>query len=621
MSTSTSLADVSGRTARALLAGGQASFFVGVAVAAVLIVGVPAMVPDRFWLYAFLLGAVQLIAVVGLNLLVGHAGLISLGTAAFAMVGAYTVALTGTRWDWHPAAGAVAAVIVCVVVGVVTGLPALKLGPFAVAAVSLAYLTVASSLVLLFADLTGGGDGVTLPPGPDIENLWWVIASLAAVVFLVGRNVIRSPLGRSMRLAKLSPPLAGSLGVRSSRVKLAAFAFAAGTAGLMGAFYPLIDWRVSPEAFGISLSVLVLLMVIFGGEGSVTGPLWGAFALTLIPLYLEEVFAEGGQLAMLSYGVILLTTVLLIPRGLVGLGRFVLERLAGTAAPAASDHSSDAVLPRVERPAALEVQGIAKSLGGVKALRDASLSAAPGSVHGLIGPNGSGKTTLLNCISGLLVPDEGTLTIGGSAVSGTAAGRVQHGLARTFQAPQLVDHESLLANVQQGVDVHRRVSHVEYALRLPRARREAQRAIAETRGWLDVVGLANQAERPAQALPTGPRRLLEIVRALATHPRVVLLDEPAAGLAGQEVEELASLISMMRQAGITVVLVEHDTDLVMSLCDEITVLDQGVVIATGTPEEIRTNPAVIAAYLGQPSDDLQAATLSGETATSAEDGA
>ncbi len=590
------------RTAGALLAGGRASFLVGVAVAVIAVIGVPILVPDRFWLYAFVMGAVHLVAVVGLNVLVGHAGLISLGTAAFAMVGAYTVALTDVRWGWPPVLGAIAAVLVCVVVGLVTGLPALKLGPFAVAAVSLSYLTVTASLVLLMSDLTGGGDGVALPPGMDVQTIWYIAAVVAALVFLVGRNVIRSPLGRGMRLAKLSPPLASALGVQSSRVKLAAFAFAAGTAGLMGAFYPLIDWRVSPEAFGISLSVSILLMVIFGGEGSISGPLWGALALTLIPLYLEEIFAEGGQLSMLVYGIILVATVLLIPRGLVGIAQSILERLASRSQVDEPGDRSDAVLPRVEDPAGLRVDHVAKSMGGVRALRDASLDAAPGAVHGLIGPNGSGKTTLLNCVSGLLSPDEGSISIGEEEVAGKAASRVRHGLARTFQAPQLIDHESLLANVQQGVDVHRRATHMEYALRLPRARRESASALAEARGWLDVVGLGDQADRLAQTLPAGPRRLLEIVRALATHPRVVLLDEPAAGLSGSEVRELANLISMMREAGITVVLVEHDTDLVMGICDEITVLDQGAVIATGTPDEVRENPAVIAAYLGEPID-------------------
>lgn len=598
-----------GRAARALLAGGRSSFVAGSVLALALIVFIPTVMPDNFWLYMFLLGAVQLIAVVGLNIVVGHAGLISLGTAAFMMIGAYTVAMTNVYWGWSFVLGAVAAVVLCVAVGVVTGLPALKLGPFAVAAVSLAYLSVASSLLLLWSDKTGGGDGLAVDSDLETQNLWYVVAVIAALVFLLGRNLIRSPLGRAMRLAKLSRPLAESLGVAPSRVKLMAFATAAGLAGLSGAFYPMIDWRVTPESFRISLSVLVLLMVIFGGEGAVIGPLLGALAMVLIPLYLDEIFAEGGQWSMLTYGVILVATVVVIPRGLAGLARSVLGALARLSPPVARASVEAPVLPPVPEPAGLEVRGVAKNIGGVQALREVDLAVTGGSVHGLIGPNGSGKTTLLNCISGLLRPDRGDISIAGVALAGAASRRVSYGLARTFQAPLLVAGETVLDNVTYGTDVHRTAWHTSYLGRWGSARREAAAAHEEALGWLGVVGIAHRADEAADALPAGPRRLLEIARALATHPRIILLDEPAAGLSGPEVDELVAVIRMMRDAGITVVLVEHDTQMVMAVCDELTVLDQGVVIATGTPEEVRTDPKVIAAYLGDDAEPTRDGSL------------
>ncbi|MFC5950384.1 ATP-binding cassette domain-containing protein [Pseudonocardia lutea] len=588
------------RAAAALLAGGRASLASGAVLAVVLIVAIPLLVPNNYRLYAFVNGAVQLIAVLGLNVLVGHAGLISLGTAAFAMVGAYTVALTHAHWDWPFAAGSALAVVVCAVVGLVTGMPALKLGPFAVAAISLAYLSVATSLLLLWSGLTGGGDGLPVRASDlDLNLLWTLLAGLAAVLYVLARNVIRSPLGRAMRVARLSRPLAESLGVAPARVRLTAFVLASALAGLSGSFYPMINGRTTPEPFSIALSVLVLLMVILGGEGRISGPLLGVVAMVLIPIGLSTVFAEGGQASTLTYGVILLLTVLLVPRGLAGLIRGLLERLARPVTRQASPEPAATLELEVRsEPVGLRVSGLAKSIGGVRALVDASLDAAPGTVHGLIGPNGSGKTTFLNCVSGALRPDTGTVELGGTPLTGAAFRRVRAGLSRTFQAPQLMVDETALENVVHGADVHRRASHLAYVFRLPSARAEARARRVEARAWLDTVGVGHLADERAGGLPAGAQRLVEIARVLATEPRIVLLDEPAAGLSGPETDELAAVVRRVRAAGVTVVIVEHDVDLIMALCDRVTVLDRGSVIAEGTPAEVRRDPAVVAAYLG-----------------------
>jgi branched-chain amino acid transport system permease protein len=292
------------------------------------------------------------------------------------------------------------------------------------------------------------------------------------------------------------------------------------------------------------------------------------------------------------------------------------RRREGKATPAGGRASSeqpidfdqlDAVITHVDEPADLEIENVSKAIGGLKILREMSFTVQAGTIHGLIGPNGSGKTTLLNCISGLTKIDDGRVLVGEVPLPGTAARNARAGLGRTFQTVLLSEGDSVRDNLLVGVDSHRRTDYISYTLRLPWALREMRRSGDETETWATALGLGAVLDRPVNSLTPRQRRLVEIGRALATRPRVVLLDEPAAGMTGPELDVLETMIRLMRSAGITVLLVEHHAELVMRLCDRVTVIDVGRVLITDAPATVSRDPAVVAAYLG---DELTEAEVS-----------
>jgi len=588
---------------------------VGVLAAAA--VAVAPHVVSRFELYTITLGALYVIAVVGLNILVGHAGVISLGTAAFAMVGGYSVGIAHAQWGVGYPLGSVFAVIVCTAVGVATALAALRLGAFAIAVVTLAYLNVATAIVTLTTSITGGPEGLRVPrTGFSDAGLWYLIAGAAAVAWVLHFTTVRSPFGRALNASRLSPVLASSLGVRPMGVKIAAFAISAALAGLAGALYPMINGRVNTSNFDVSLSILLVLMVVLGGQATMAGPVVGAAVLTAVPYVLTHVFKENGNRTALVYGIFLLSTVVLFPSGLVGMATTLLHRhpsrshrsagRLGAIAEEAERGASDPIeqsaqisaLLEPTQGARLEAAGISVSFGKVPVLEGVALRVQPGEVHGLIGPNGSGKTTFLNCLSGFLRAQGGKVMLDGESLAGTAAGRARAGIARTFQQPILEASASAFANLQTGVDANRKSRALAYVLRVPSARREARLSVATTDQWLRAVGLDDVAGYEAGHLPPGKQRLLEVGRAMATRPKILLLDEPAAGLTGQEIRQLEAVIRAAQAAGMSILLIDHHVDFVLRLCDRITVFAAGSVIASGSPDEIRSDAAVIDAYLG-----------------------
>jgi ABC-type branched-subunit amino acid transport system ATPase component/ABC-type branched-subunit amino acid transport system permease subunit len=590
---------------------------VALTVVLAVVVGIFPGIANSYQLYAATLGATYLIAAVGLNVLVGYAGVISLGSSAFAMVGGYTVGITNAQWGFGIVEGVVLAVVVSTAVGFITALPALRLGPFAVAVVTVGYLSAATAIVALYPGVTGGPDGLPVPAtsltGPQF---WYMAVGIAAVVWILQYTAMRSPLGRALTVSRLSPVLAGSLGVSHLRMKLVAFAVSGGLAGLAGSIYPLLNGQVNTSTFNVSLSILLLLMVVLGGQGTLSGPVIGAIILTVVSYVLDEVFKANGNQTTLIYGVFLLAAVVFFPNGIIG--TFIKFRWAIAARFGVGKARADGVGPAAAgRPEPLPagpmeltrmlgettggrlvLDGVGKSFGGVGVLHDVGLVVEAGTVHGLIGPNGSGKTTALNCVSGLL-SSRGQVSLDSARLARRPAARARAGIARTFQQPLLENDTSALDNILVGVDARRRAGWPAYLIRTPKARREARESRATAVAWLAALGLAEVAGEPAGTVPPGKQRLLEVGRALATRPKIILLDEPAAGLNEAEIERLEEAIRAVRRAGVSVLLVDHHVDLILRLCDQITVLAQGSVIAKGTPQQIQTSAAVIDAYLGR----------------------
>ena len=608
-------------------------------IAAVVVIAIlPGTMPNTFYLFSITLGVIYLTAVLGLDL-AAAAGAVSMGTAAFLLIGAYSVGLMQEHGNHSPVIGMIVAAAVCAAVGAVTSIPALRLGAFAIAVVTLMYADVVASLALHFRSFTGGGDGLNVNAANiPLSRMWLYSALIALVAYILHRNLLRGPFGRALMITRRGEAVAASLAVATGKHKIAAFTIYAMFAGVAGGLYQQLNGPISVDTFSIDTSITLLLMVVLGGVGSVSGPLLGTTVLTVIPIILNQAAGSGGKTKDLIYGVILLGVVLLVPRGLAGLFRTVGDvvqprlparwRPAGAEPPAAAtvsastdvtaatdtatDTAADAGYAPVDSRAlaellaagrggqgeSLEVDGIVRTIGGMQILRGVSMSVQAGHIVGLIGPNGSGKTTLLNSINGLSPVQGGHVRLGNAAIDGPARTRARAGIGRTFQTAVLAEEATVEANLMTGLDTERRASHLSYALRLPPALREAREHRAAAARWANALGLGKRLHAEASALTPRERRLLEIGRALATRPRVLLLDEPVAGLTGGEIDELVDIIRQVRTAGISTILVEHHAELVMSLCDQVVVLDAGECIAAGEPASVSRDPRVIAAYLG-----------------------
>lgn len=577
-------------------------------------------VPE-FWINQLNAIGIASLVVIGLVVLTGVGGLTSFGQATFVGIGAYATAWLSATMDGSPWLGLVLGIVLTLLLAFILAQVTLRLSGHYL---SLATIAVCLIFYYLYGNMPflGRHDGIPgIPPislfgypllqAQSIYYLIWLVVLLAAWTAI---NLLDSRSGRAIRALKNGEKMAASFGVHTFGYKVIAFVYAAVLAGLAGWLYAHEQRAVSPSTFGINYGIEYLFMMVVGSVSSVWGGIFGAAVILTLKDQIQDIaprlFDTSTNFELIVFGVLV---VLVLHHAREGLWPIVTRFFSGNsqrkvASGALTQWWADApLLPKTDRPPAgrplLQVTQLRKEFGGLVAVNDISFSVAAGQIVGLIGPNGAGKSTTFNLITGVMPLTRGSIVFRDKPLKAARAEDIARlGIARTFQHTQLLPQMSVLENVALGAHLRRSAGGIRSILRLDR--RDEAALLREAAVQLERVGLGDCLFELAGNLPLGKQRIVEVARALALDPTLLLLDEPAAGLRYMEKQELAAVLSALRDEGMSILLVEHDMDFVMKLTSHLVVMDFGTKIAEGTPAQIQQNDKVLQAYLGGIDDDV-----------------